>query len=187
MKIRTLELTDYKGVNYLSIKESPNTVVLIGPNGSGKSTVLHALNMMLQYCLGYRNRPKGVRLVLDLSDHCESIKNWLNRELYNIIMNKMVGNNQKRGKRTLNFFEKHVLTQFFNRPLIEYCNQSDIKLIGDYGEPDDDPIKTHLQQTAPTKQVSYWYGFIIHQWLQTRSSGNSEAPGVVVFDTRKVI
>ena len=88
MKIRKLEIINYKGIKNLKIENPPDLLILIGTNGSGKSSVLTALNEILKYCLGAIDKyPTGINIVLDLSDHIGDLKSWFENNLDNEIKN----------------------------------------------------------------------------------------------------
>ena len=49
MRIKKLELTNYKCFEHLVLDELGDRVVLVGPNGCGKSAVLEAIAVMKDY------------------------------------------------------------------------------------------------------------------------------------------
>ena len=57
MKIKNIEINDFKRFTHLTINNIPLTaklVVLVGPNGSGKTSFMEALNHFYKYS-GYQD------------------------------------------------------------------------------------------------------------------------------------
>ena len=57
MKVKKVELNNFKRFTHLSVEDIPETVkliVLVGPNGSGKTSFMEALNHYYKY-VGYSN------------------------------------------------------------------------------------------------------------------------------------
>jgi AAA15 family ATPase/GTPase len=81
MRIKSVELTDFKRFTHLLVDGLPDTaklVVLVGPNGSGKTSFFEALNHFYKYS-GYQNIGKSHYLLkTDSNIECNN-DNWVQK------------------------------------------------------------------------------------------------------------
>lgn len=66
MRIRTLELQNFRNIRHLHLDEIPALVVLAGPNGSGKSAVFDAIRLFKETIGGYSVQNPGSTMVHQL-------------------------------------------------------------------------------------------------------------------------
>lgn len=191
MKIVELEIIDFMGIKNLKITNPTDVVVLIGPNGSGKSSVLKALNTILGYCFGYFVGFNGdIRIDLDLHDHIDSIKDWFNNLINDSsFIDKIylrnyqhMFNNYVEIKKFLEFFINSIIPSFESNPIISIKKENfQIK----------SQVKEYQGQTSlfeyfKDKDNSYFYAWLVFDWLNTRSKGNDLVPGVAFLDLEKM-
>ena len=100
MKIKKVELNNFKRFTHLSVEDIPETtklVVLVGPNGSGKTSFMESMNHYYKYA-GYRD--VGDCNYLSKSENVELLdrRNWYNHasklvniEFYDIALPNAVG------------------------------------------------------------------------------------------------
>ena len=102
MKIKKIELKDFKRFTHLTIDNIPQTarlVVLVGPNGSGKTSFMEALNHFYKYS-GYNNIGEYQYLskaantkTFNNNEWFKQITNMVNIEFHDAIFKNMIGNN----------------------------------------------------------------------------------------------
>lgn len=102
MKIKKIELNNFKRFTHLSVEAIPETarlVVLVGPNGSGKTSFMEAMNHYYK-CAGYND--VGDYHYLSKAGNVEefSYREWINRalklvniEFYEATFPNTIGNN----------------------------------------------------------------------------------------------
>lgn len=102
MKIKKIELNDFKRFTHLTIDNIPETaklVVLVGPNGSGKTSFMEALNHYYKYSgygtIGeyqYLSKTANTK-IYNNSEWFKQAHNMVNLEFYDAAFVNIVGNN----------------------------------------------------------------------------------------------
>ena len=102
MKIKKIELNNFKRFTHLSVEDIPETtklVVLVGPNGSGKTSFMEAMNHYHKYA-GYRSIGDYHYLCKIENEDAFNDDEWfhyasklVNIEFYNMTFPNVVGNN----------------------------------------------------------------------------------------------
>lgn len=136
MKIKKIELNDFKRFTHLSVEDIPETtklVVLVGPNGSGKTSFMEAMNHYHKYA-GYGNvgdyhylSKTGNIDTLDPNSWYEYASKLVNVEFHNVTFPNAVGNND------------NIKGHFYFRSA--YRNEPDFQ------------IKSMQKQQDPTKSI----------------------------------
>jgi predicted ATPase len=106
MRIKSVELTNFKRFTHLVVNDLPHTaklVVLVGPNGSGKTSLFEAFNHFYKYS-GYYNVGNYQYLSKSESSSTEHQNNWhqlsqevVNIQFYNANFPRSLGNSNIRG------------------------------------------------------------------------------------------
>ena len=104
MKVKSVELTDFKRFTHLIVEEIPKTaklVVLVGPNGSGKTSFMEAMNYYYQYS-GYQTLGDNAYLSklgnqnTDIN-RIELAERMINIEFHDVNFPKKVGKSDIKG------------------------------------------------------------------------------------------
>lgn len=103
MKIKRIELKNFKRFTHLIVENIPETtklVVLVGPNGSGKTSFMEAMNHFHKFA-GYGNTGDyrylskvGNAGTVDHNNWYNTASNLVNIEFYNMTVPNIVGSNE---------------------------------------------------------------------------------------------
>ena len=102
MKIKKIELNNFKRFTHLNVEEIPETaklVILVGPNGSGKTSFMESMNHYYKYA-GYGNIGDYYYLSKTGNIDAFDYSNWYNYapklvdiEFHNVSFSNVIGNN----------------------------------------------------------------------------------------------
>ena len=105
MKIKRIELKDFKRFSHLIIEEIPITaklIVLVGPNGSGKTSLFEAFNHYYKYngfaqSGNYKYLSKDNDKEYDFNEWTRAASEIVDISFHNVSFPRKIGNNEIKG------------------------------------------------------------------------------------------